>query len=187
MTIPGAVSGWVALSQALRQAARSPISSRAAIGYARDGYAVARSSPRSGLRAIPILGDVPGFAEHFLPRGRAPSAGEIFALAGDGSDAASRSPLTQGEAFYRGELAQTMVAHCARQRRRAHAWPTSPQHTIDWVTPIDIDYRGVTVHEIPPNGQGIAALMALGILRELRSGAAPPSIRPRCSTCRSRR
>ena len=76
----------------------------------------------------------------------------------DGKIAASK-----GEAFYRGELAEKMVAH-AQSLGGAHTLADFAAHTCDWVDPIGIDYRGSTVHEIPPNGQGIAALMALGIV-----------------------
>ena len=82
--------------------------------------------------------------------------------AGDGR-LADKIAATQGEAFYRGELAEKMVAH-ARAHDGAHTLADFAAHDADWVTPLAHDYRGFTVHEIPPNGQGIAALMALGIL-----------------------
>src|SRR5690606_26136079 len=76
-------------------------------------------------------------------------------------------------AFYRGELAERMVAHS-----RAHGGCLSMEdlasHQCDWVEPIGIDYRGYRVHEIPPNGQGIACLMALGMLENFDMAALPP-------------
>ena len=88
--------------------------------------------------------------------------GEIFASPAMADTLASIA-ATQGDAFYRGELAAKMVAH-SRSLGGAHSAEDFAGHACDWVTPLAHDYRGYTVHEIPPNGQGIAALMALGIV-----------------------
>jgi gamma-glutamyltranspeptidase/glutathione hydrolase len=113
-----------------------------------------------------------GFAEHFLPHGRAPRVGETFASP---ALAATMETIaaTGGDAFYRGALAEAMVAH-ARAHGAAHALADFAEHAADWVAPLALDYRGVHVHEIPPNGQGIAAQMALGILRSFDLAALPP-------------
>src|SRR5262249_36364235 len=79
---------------------------------------------------------------------------------------------TRGDAFYRGELAEAMVAH-SKAHRGAHTLEDFATHSCDWVVPIGIGYRGHTVHEIPPNGQGIAALMALGMLEHFDLSARP--------------
>jgi gamma-glutamyltranspeptidase/glutathione hydrolase len=97
-----------------------------------------------------------------MPRGRAPQAGERFAnphLA----RSLEKIAASQGEAFYRGELAEAMVRH-ANAHGNPHALTDFAQHSAEWVTPLAQNYRDATVHEIPPNGQGIAALIALGIL-----------------------
>jgi gamma-glutamyltranspeptidase/glutathione hydrolase len=161
VTIPGAVSGWVALSQRFGKLPFADLFVPA-ITYARDGYAVSPIIAEKWAKAVPILGAVPGFAEHFLPRGRAPGPGERFAAP---TMAATLETIgvTRGEAFYRGELAAKMLAHA-----RAHGGVHTPEdfaaHACDWVAPLALTYRGTTVHELPPNGQGIAALIALGIL-----------------------
>jgi gamma-glutamyltranspeptidase/glutathione hydrolase len=80
---------------------------------------------------------------------------------------------TRGASFYRGALADAMVRH-STANGGAHARADFERHSVDWVTPIGIDYRGVTVHEIPPNGQGIAALMALGMLKSFDLASMPP-------------
>src|SRR6185437_8811815 len=80
---------------------------------------------------------------------------------------------TDGEAFYRGALAEAIVAH-AKANGSVHARTDFERHTTDWVTPIAVDYRGIRVHEIPPNGQGITALMALGMLESFDLAALPP-------------
>jgi len=77
----------------------------------------------------------------------------------------ARIAETHGDAFYRGELAHAMVAH-ARAQGSVHALTDFASHSVDWVTPLAQEYRDFKVHEIPPNGQGIAALMALGMLQE---------------------
>lgn len=161
VTIPGAVSGWAALSQ---RYGRLPFTDlfAPAIEYACDGYAVSPVIADKWAKAVPILGAVPGFAEHFLPRGRAPEPGELFAAPAMAATL-EQIAATGGEAFYRGELAEKMVAH-SRAHGGAHAVADFAAHSNDWITPLALDYRGITVHEIPPNGQGIAALIALGIL-----------------------
>jgi gamma-glutamyltranspeptidase/glutathione hydrolase len=170
VTIPGAVSGWVALSRRFGKLPFADLFANA-IAYARDGYAVSPVIAEKWAKAVPILGDVPGFAQHFLPRGRALEAGELFS-----SPAMANSleliAKTEGEAFYRGSLTEKMVGH-ARANGGAHTPEDFASHTCDWVEPIGIDYRGYTVHELPPNGQGIAALMALGILREFELAPRP--------------
>ena len=161
VTIPGAVSGWIALSKRFGKLSFGDLF-EPAIRYARDGYAVSPVVAEKWSKAVPILGDVPGFADHFLPRGRAPAAGELFASP---AMAATMEKIarTSGESFYRGELAQAMVAH-SRKYDGGHSLADFETHCCDWVLPLAHDYHGYTIHEIPPNGQGIAALMALGIL-----------------------
>jgi gamma-glutamyltranspeptidase/glutathione hydrolase len=170
VTIPGAVSGWVALSERYGKLPFADLFGPA-IAYARDGYAVSPIIAGKWAKAVPILGAVPGFAAHFLPRGRAPEPGEHFA-----APAMVKTfeliAATRGDAFYRGELAEKMVAH-SRANGGGHALEDFANHTNVWVTPLTIDYRGTTVHELPPNGQGIAALIALGIVEHFDLAAQP--------------
>ena len=97
-----------------------------------------------------------------MPGGRAPAMGEIFRL-----QAAARTleaiASTRGEAFYRGEIAQRVAAHAAANGGAMTAEDFAA-HELDWCGTLSLAYRGLTVHEIPPNGQGIVCLMALGIL-----------------------
>ncbi|MDQ2963015.1 MAG: gamma-glutamyltransferase family protein [Pseudomonadota bacterium] len=170
VTIPGAVSAWLALSQRYGKLPFADLFA-SAITYARDGFAVSPVVADKWAKAVPILGEVPGFAEHFLPRGRAPKPGELFTSA---TLAATLEKIaaTGGEAFYRGELAEKMVAH-SRAHGGVHALEDFAAHTNDWVMPLALDYRGYTVHEIPPNTQGIAALIALGILEHFDLASQP--------------
>jgi gamma-glutamyltranspeptidase/glutathione hydrolase len=103
--------------------------------------------------------------------GRAPATGEQFRFAAAGRTL-RRIAETRGEAFYRGEIAETMAAHAAANGGSMTAADLAG-YAPEWVTPIRKDFAGHTVHEIPPNGQGIAALMALGMLDKLDVGRFP--------------
>src|SRR5262249_44362635 len=129
------------------------------------GYLVSPTIARLWAKQGPGLRDVPGFAEHFMPNGRAPAAGEKF-VAPAHAKALQRIAQTKGEAFYRGELAEKMVTH-SRRHGGAFSLDDFATHTADWVDTLALDYRGQTLHEIPPNGQAIAAQMALALLQRL--------------------
>ena len=170
VTVPGAVSAWVDLSEKFGKLPFADLF-EPAIRYATDGYMVSPTISRLWAAQVPELKSQPGFAETFMPRGRAPEAGEKF-VAPAHARTLHRIAETRGEAFYRGELAQRIAAW-AQQHGGALTAEDLAQHKNDWVGTIGIDYRGYTLHEIPPNGQGIAALMALGILEGFDVGAIP--------------
>jgi gamma-glutamyltranspeptidase/glutathione hydrolase len=171
VTVPGAVSAWRALSDKFGKLPFADLF-EPAIHYAANGYLVSPTIARLWARQAPDLAGQPGFREAFMPRGRAPSAGELFRHPEQartlGLIAESRT-----DAFYRGELAERMVAH-SRENGGALSMEDLASHSADWVDPISIDYRGYRVHEIPPNGQGIATLMALGMLENFDMGALAP-------------
>jgi gamma-glutamyltranspeptidase/glutathione hydrolase len=106
-----------------------------------------------------------------MPRGRAPEPGEKFSFPAQ-AKTLQRIAETKGEAFYKGDLAEKTAAF-AKQHGAALTLEDLSAHTNDWVEPIGIDYRGFTLHEIPPNGQGIAALVALGILENFDMSSYP--------------
>ena len=170
VTIPGAVSGWRALSQRFGELPFADLF-EPAIRYARDGWLVSPVVAEKWAAALPQMPRDLGWFEHFAPHGRAPYPGERFASP---AMAASLEAIaaTDGDAFYRGELADAMVRH-ARAAGGAHTLADFAAHAADWVTPLALAYRGVTVHEIPPNGQGIAALQALGMLEHFDVAARP--------------
>jgi len=161
VTVPGAVSAWVALSERL---GRLPFERlfEPAIGYASDGFLVSPRIAASWQGARFLADEFPDFAAAFFPQGRAPMPGEPFALEAQ-AGTLERIAATKGDAFYRGDLAARIAAD-AEVHGGAMALDDLAGHTADWVEPVSIAYRGVTLHEIPPNGQGMAALMALGIL-----------------------
>ena len=162
VTVPGAVAGWVALH---RRFGKLPFADllAPATGIAERGYAVPIVVQQKWAAAVPLLRNQPGFADTFMPNGRAPNVGEQFRF----TDAARTLRLiaqSSGEAYYRGEIAAAIVAH-AQAHGAAMTLSDFAGHEAEWVAPIGLDYAGHTMHEIPPNGQGIAALMALGIAK----------------------
>ena len=170
VTVPGAVSAWVALSERFGKLPFADLLA-SAIEIAERGYAVpVVVQQKWGFAAeLAEITAQPGFAQAFLPHGRAPRVGERFAL----PEAARTLRLiaqTRGEAFYRGEIAAAAEDH-SRAHGGAMTAADFAAHAPEWVTPLQQDYRGHTLHEIPPNGQGIAALMALGILQHFDIGA----------------
>jgi gamma-glutamyltranspeptidase / glutathione hydrolase len=164
VTVPGAVSAWLELSERF---GRLPFATlfEPAIDYAERGYHVTPIIAAVWRANAEDLHSQPGFAEAFMPDGRAPFAGEIFR-----SQALAQSlrliAETRGEAFYRGVLAEKIEAFAAAHGAALNADDLA-QHRNDWCGTIGQAYGDVSLHEIPPNGQGIAALMALGIVGEL--------------------
>jgi gamma-glutamyltranspeptidase/glutathione hydrolase len=170
ITVPGAVSAWVALSTRFGKLPFADLF-EPAIRYAADGYMVSPTISRLWANQVPLLKDIPGFAEHFMPRGRAPQAGEKFTAPAH-AKTLRRIAETRGEAFYKGDLAQSMADH-SRTHGGAMTVDDLAAHVADWVEPLPHDYRGHTLHEIPPNTQGIAAQIALGILEGFDLAAIP--------------
>ncbi len=162
VTVPGAVSGWIAL---WRRFGSLPLTTLAepAVGYAEDGYLVGPMTGAAWARAEQLLASQPGFTEAFLPGGHAPRAGERFRLP-DAGRTLRRIAETEGEALYRGELG-ACVAEFARRTGGLLDEDDLATHEPSWVDPIGLDLGDARLHELPPNGQGIAALVALGICR----------------------
>ncbi len=161
VTVPGAVSAWAALSERFGKLPFADLM-EPAIEIAERGYLMPVVVQQKWAAATPLLQDLPGFAQSFLPWGRAPNVGELFQFkaAARGLKAIAQS---KGRAFYEGEIAQALVQFSA-QHGGSMSLQDLAQYRPEWVTPIEQKYRGYSLHEIPPNGQGIAALIALGIL-----------------------
>ena len=164
VTVPGAVASWVALNQRF---GRRPLADvlAPAVEIAERGYAVPVVVQEKWAAAAQLqaLASQPGFAETFLPRGRAPAVAELFRMPG-AARALKAIAASNGQAFYGGEIAQALARQAAAQGG-AMTVADLAAYQPEWVTPIGQDYAGHRLHEIPPNGQGIAALIALGILR----------------------
>jgi gamma-glutamyltranspeptidase/glutathione hydrolase len=170
VTVPGAVSNWVALSD---RYGKLPFATLAepAIRYARDGFQVTPMIAELWRQGGETLKDQPGFAECFLPNGRAPKAGERIRMPGHARSLALIAE-TKGEAFYRGKLAREIVAF-STACGGVMSLDDLASHTVDWVDTISVPFAGGVVHELPPNGQGIAALSGLGMLEALGIGDHP--------------
>ncbi len=161
VTVPGAVSAWATMSDRFGKLPFADLMAPA-IEIAERGYLVPVVVQQKWDAATPLLQSLPGFAESFLPWGRAPNVGELFQFkaAAKGLKAIAQ---TKGRAFYEGEIAEALVRF-SDQHGGAMTLKDLAQYQAQWVEPIAQNYRGYTLHEIPPNGQGIAALIALGIL-----------------------
>ncbi|MEI7714861.1 MAG: gamma-glutamyltransferase, partial [Mycobacterium sp.] len=170
VTVPGAVSAWAELHATFGKLPFQRLFAPA-ISYGRDGFLVSPTIASQWATQVPLFVDQPGFAETFMPDGRAPKPGERVRLA-DHAATLERIAATRGEDFYRGDLAAAMEAHSLANGGAMRASDLAA-HRADWVGTIDTAYRGYTVHEIPPNGQGIVALIALGILEQFDMAALP--------------
>jgi gamma-glutamyltranspeptidase/glutathione hydrolase len=171
VTVPGCVSAWVALS---RRYGKLPFEAlfEPAIRYARESFMVSPITAMSWANQAPALKGFSEFAWTFLPKDRAPFPGERF-YCPQQAETLEDIAATGGESFYRGALAER-IALASRSDGGALAEDDLAAHSCDWVEPISVEYRGYRLHEMPPNGQGIAALIALGILRHHDVAALPP-------------
>lgn len=164
VTVPGAVSAWVALSDRFGKLP-FPKLFEPAIEYAMNGFPVSPVIAGLWARIAGKYRGQPGFDDTFMPGGRSPRAGELFqnrALGGSLEAIAE----THGAALYEGRLGEALVAHSSAHGGALEIADLA-EHRVDWCGTVDQDVGGLTVHEIPPNGQGIAALIALGILKRV--------------------
>jgi gamma-glutamyltranspeptidase/glutathione hydrolase len=170
VTVPGAVSAWVELHAKFGKLPFERLFGPA-ISYGRNGFLVSPTIAEQWAAMVPVFESQPGFAEVFMPGGRAPKPGELVTLP-DHATTLELIAATHGEAFYRGELAAKLEAHSAANHGVMRASDLAA-HRADWVGTLGGDYRGYTIDEIPPNGQGIVALIALGILEHFDMASLP--------------
>jgi len=167
VTVPGAVSAWKSLSDRFGKLPFERLF-EPAIAYATAGCMAAPMVVEQWRLVADLYGNMPDFCDAFLPEGRVPEIGELFTI--DGLAASLESiARSGGEDLYRGELAIKIVAHAAATGGYLVAADLEA-HRADWVEPIGIRYKDWELHELPPNGQGLAALIALGILAQLPLG-----------------
>lgn len=160
-TVPGCVDGWWELH---RKFGRLPWRElfQPTIAYAKEGVPVPQVIAGAWARGAVTFGSKPGFAEVFLPQGKAPAEGEPFA---NPALAATLEVLARegGRAFYEGAIAEVIVAYSQRHGG-FFSREDLTKHRSEWVEPIATTYRGFDVWELPPNTQGLAALQMLNIL-----------------------
>lgn len=171
VTVPGAVAGWMALSKRFGKLPFADLM-QPAIAVAERGYLVPVVVQGKWAAPVEELQSQPGFAKSFLPKGRAPNVGELFQFPA-AAKALRLIAQTEGAAYYHGEIAAA-VAQFAADNGGVLTAQDFASYQPEWVQPIAQDYRGYTLHEIPPNGQGIAALIALGILGNFDLSAMDP-------------
>ena len=161
VTVPGAVAGWAALSARFGKLPFADLM-QPAIEIAERGYLLSPVVQQKWAAATSELQGLPGFANAFLPWGRAPTVGELFRFTAAAKGLRAIA-ATKGSALYGGEIAEAIVKF-SQANGGCHTLNDFADFQPEWVKPISKNYRGHTLHEIPPNGQGIAALIAIGIL-----------------------
>lgn len=163
VSVPGAVDGWFSLHEKFGRLPMTSILSPA-IEYARRGYPVSEVVAYYWQMNVDRIGQYDGFADVFMPNGKAPITGQIFK---NPSLAATYEKIATGgrDAFYKGDIARTIGAYMKEQGGFL-SYDDLAAHTSEWVSPVSTNYRGYDVWELPPNGQGIAALQILNILEQ---------------------
>ncbi|HSH01568.1 MAG TPA: gamma-glutamyltransferase [Anaerolineae bacterium] len=169
-TVPGAPAAWAELHDKL---GRLPFAKlfETAIDYARNGYPVAEVARYDWEWAFIKFQQsltsqqLTHLAALYAPQGHAPQAGEMWASS-KMAETLQQIAESNGESFYRGELARAMVDF-AQANGGYFTLADFAQHETSWVEPISTNYRGYDVWEIPPNGQGLTALLALNILEAM--------------------
>ncbi|MBN8482486.1 MAG: gamma-glutamyltransferase [Xanthomonadales bacterium] len=161
VSTPGAVDGWFALHGRFGKLPMKDLLAPT-IAYARDGFPVSELIAYYWERSVPRLREWPGFLEQFTIDGRAPRKGEIWKNA---NLAHTLETIAKGgrDAFYRGDIARTIGTYMQANGGFLSSADLAA-HRGEWVEPVSTNYRGVDVWELPPNGQGIAALQMLNIL-----------------------
>ena len=163
VTVPGCVDGWFALHDKF---GKLPMESllAPAIKYGRDGFPVSEVIAYEMASNYEPLKDQPGFAETYMPNGRPPIKGEVFQnpnLANTYEQIAKKGR----DVFYKGAIAKTIGSFVKKHGGFLTANDLAA-HTSNFVDPVSVNYRGYEVWELPPNGQGTAALQMLNILEE---------------------
>lgn len=163
VSVPGAVDGWFELHGKFGSLPMTTILSPS-IEYAKSGFPVSELIAYYMNRSVPILSKFDGFKETYMPNGSTPKKGEIFV---NQNLAATYEKIATGgrDAFYKGDIARTIAAYMKEQGGFL-SYEDLAEHTSTWVEPVSSNYRGYDVWELPPNGQGIAALQILNILEQ---------------------
>src|SRR5210317_1490299 len=161
VSVPGAVDGWFELHGRFGRLPMADVLAPA-IRYAREGFPVTEEIARQLIVNQNRIGHYSGFAETYMPNGRVPAKGEVFS---NPRLADTLQAIAEGgrDAFYKGDIARRIDAYMTEQGGLLR-YDDLAAHASEWVTPVSTNYRGWDVYELPPNGQGIAALQILNIL-----------------------
>lgn len=161
VNVPGCVDAWFALHDRFGKLPMKDVLAPA-IAYARDGFPVTELIAYYWNLSVPRLARFPGFTEQFTHGGKAPAKGEIWK---NPNLANTLEAIARGgrDAFYKGAIAH-VIADYMRAQGGFLSYDDLATHKGEWVEPISTNYRGYDVWELPPNGQGLAALQMLNIL-----------------------
>ncbi len=161
VSVPGAVDGWFELHGRYGRLPMRDILAPA-IAYARNGFPVSETIAYYLAASVNARVSYPGFVDTYMPNGRMPVKGEIFK---NPRLADTLEAIAEGgrDAFYKGDIARRIDAYMTEQGGLLR-YEDLAQHESEWVTPVSTNYRGWDIYELPPNGQGIAALQILNIL-----------------------
>ena len=161
VSVPGAVDGWFMLHERFGSRPMAELL-QPTIDYARNGHPVHELIAYYWERSVPRLSEWPGFSEQFTIDGRAPRKGEMWK---NPHLANTLEAIARGgrDAFYKGDIART-IADYMQANGGFLSYEDLAEHEGEWVDPVSVNYRGYDVWELPPNGQGIAALQILAIL-----------------------
>ena len=161
VSVPGCVDGWFEMHEIFGKLPMATVL-RPAIDYAREGFPVTEVIAYYLERGTNLLKDYPNIREVYMPGGRAPVKGEIFR---NPQLANTLERIAKGgrNEFYRGSIART-IADFMKSQGGFLTYDDMARHRSEWIEPVSTTYRGYEVWELPPNGQGIAALQMLNIL-----------------------
>lgn len=161
VSVPGCVDGWFELHAKFGKLPMEQILAPT-ITYARDGFPVTEVIAYYMQRSSNSLGKFPGFKETYMPNGKMPAKGEVFK---NPFLANTLEKIAKGgrDAFYKGDIARTIEKYM-KENGGFLSYEDLAAHKSEWVEPVSTNYRGYDVWELPPNGQGIAALQILNIL-----------------------
>jgi len=163
VSVPGCVDGWFELNRKFGKLKMAALL-KPAIEYANQGFPVTEVIAYYWQGNSKTLQRFPGFREIFMPGGKAPGKGEVFR---NPYLAETLSKIAEGgrDVFYKGEIARRIVDY-VREQGGFFSMRDFEDHHSEWVEPVSVNYRGYDIWELPPNGQGIAALQILNILEK---------------------
>ena len=161
VSVPGAVDGWFEMHAKFGSTPMTQILAPA-IKYAREGFPVSELISYYLHLSVARIGQYDGFKETYMPKGKMPNTGDIFKNPGLAS---TYEKIATGgrDAFYKGDIARTIDTYMKAQGGFL-SYDDLASHRSTWVEPVSANYRGYDVWELPPNGQGIAALQILNIM-----------------------
>ncbi|MBE0674290.1 MAG: gamma-glutamyltransferase [Bacteroidales bacterium] len=161
VSVPGCVDGWFEMHEIFGKLPMATIL-KPAIDYARDGFPVTEVIAYYLQRGTSLLKEYPNVSDVYMPGGKAPSKGEIFR---NPQLASTLEKIVKGgrNEFYRGSIART-IGDFMKSQGGYLTYDDMARHRSEWIEPVSTTYRGYEVWELPPNGQGIAALQMLNIL-----------------------